>query len=416
MKQPLFYRDAYTAEFAAKVRSIEKEKEKFVLSLEDTAFYPEGGGQPGDRGKIGGVPVLDVRKKDGEIFHYLQDRPEDRESKAVEPGSTVRGELDWERRFDFMQQHTGQHILSAILFREFGLPTVSVHQGEENTSIEIEADSLGKEELLQLEDAAMGLIAENRRIETFFVDEEELGNYDLRREPKVSGTIRIVRIEGCDAVACGGVHTATTGEVRLIRCMGEEKIRGRLRLHWKIGERALNDYREKCRIISRLTDLFSASQPELLPRVEAASEELLALRRDYKLLEQRLAALEGEKLLASEARGLRLGDTVIRIVSASYTGKGKDFLKNLATRMVEEETAAFCGVNETDKGLQWIIGLGAEAEKAVNLDDRLKELIAPIGGKGGGRAPLRQGLAEKGADPRRLFDAFEGLFEEAGLR
>ncbi len=299
MKQPLFYRDAYTAAFTARVESIEEEKGTFILTLDDTAFYPEGGGQACDRGQIGGARVLDVRKKDGEIFHYLESRPVDLDARAVEPGSSVRGELDWGHRFDFMQQHTGQHILSAVLFRDFGLSTVSVHQGEEDTSIEIEAESLEEEELLKLEDTAMGLIAANRKIETFFVDERDLENYDLRREPKVSGTIRVVRIEGYDAVACGGVHTATTGEVRLIRCMGEEKIRGRLRLHWKIGDRALKDYREKSRIISRLTDLFSAPQPELLSRIEASSEELVSLRRNTTLLEQRLAALEGEKLLSS---------------------------------------------------------------------------------------------------------------------
>ncbi|MFP4178737.1 MAG: alanyl-tRNA editing protein, partial [Spirochaetaceae bacterium] len=296
MGEQLYYTEPYTVEFTAEVKAIERGKKGAAVQLDRTAFYPEGGGQPADLGTIGGVEVKDVKKAEGRILHYLSFPIEELEERFKE-GEEVSCRIDWKRRYDFMQQHTGQHLLSAVMYRDFGYHTVSIHQGSESTSIEIEADSLEEHKILQIEERVLQLISENRPVKAFWIDEKEAPSYDLRREPKVSGTLRIVSVEGYDAVACGGVHTATTGEVRLVRCEGTEKIRGRVRLHWKIGDRAVEDYRQKSSLVSELVDLFSSPQENLLERIRTFSQELVDLRREYGLLEERTAKLEAGRLL-----------------------------------------------------------------------------------------------------------------------
>jgi alanyl-tRNA synthetase len=399
----LFYSDPYTTEFEATVLGIEEDKKGAVVQLDRTAFYPEGGGQPADLGSIGSAPVKDVKKRDGEVLHYV-DKPLD----GIEEGTVLTCRIDWERRFDYMQQHSGQHLLSAVLYRDFGYQTVSVHQGSEDTTIEIDAEALKESEILQIEERVLELIGENRPIRSFWVNEDDLSSYDLRREPKVSGSIRIVEVEGYDAVACGGVHTARTGEVRLVRHAGTEKIRGRTRLYWKIGARAVDDYREKSRIVAELVDLFSSPQQELVSRIGASAQELVELRREYSRLEGRTAALEAERLLAASA--VESAEEDLLLITVSYSGEGKEFLRKVAEQVAQEPRAAFCGTNESEKGLQWVIALGEKAEESIDFNQKKGELLTAIDGKGGGKPPIRQGIGQNPEGVADLFAAFRRLF------
>ncbi|MFO7849882.1 MAG: alanine--tRNA ligase-related protein [Spirochaetia bacterium] len=415
--EQLYYTEPYTAVFTAEVKAIERSKNGAAVQLDRTAFYPEGGGQPADHGVIGGVRVEDVKKAEGKILHYLAVPAEELEEYFRE-GSEVYCRIDWNRRYDFMQQHTGQHLLSAVMYRDFGYHTVSIHQGSESTSIEIETDSLKDMAILQIEERVLQLISENLSVKAFWIDEKDAPSYDLRREPKVSGDLRIVAVEGYDAVACGGIHTATTGEVRLVRCEGTEKIRGRVRLYWKIGDRAIEDYREKSTIVSELVDLFSSPQEKLLERIRTSSQELVDLRRDYGLLEERTAKLEAGRLLSeagektpaaerSPASGEK-GETAV--ITASYSGESKDFLRKVADGLCAEPAAAFCGTNLTEKGVQWIVALGEEAEGKIDFNARKEELLAPIEGRGGGKPPIRQGLGTHPDGTEEFFRVFRSFF------
>lgn len=399
----LYYTEPYSSEFEATVIGVDEDEKGSVVRLDRTAFYPEGGGQPSDLGSIGGARVTDVKKRDAEVLHYLEP-PLD----GIEEGVVLGCRIDWRRRFDYMQQHSGQHLLSAVLYRDFGYQTVSVHQGSDDTAIEIEAAALKESEILQIEERVLELIGENRPIRSFWVGEDELSSYDLRREPKVSGRIRIVEVEGYDAVACGGVHTAGTGEVRLVRHAGTEKIRGRIRLHWKIGARAVDDYREKSRIVAELVDLFSSPQQELVSRIGASSKELVELRREYTQLEGRTAALEAERLLAASA--VETDEDDLLLITVSYSGEGKELLRKIAEQVAEEPRAAFCGTNESEKGLQWVIALGEEAEESIDFNLKKGELLAAIDGKGGGKPPIRQGIGQNPDGVTELFAAFRRLF------
>ena len=209
MTELLFYDDPSRTDFEADVVEVTTYHGRPALVLSRTAFYPEGGGQPADRGVIGDATVVDVAKSDGVVYHVV-----DVESPAHIAGTTVRGMVDTARRRDFMQQHTGQHILSACLLEVGGHNTVSVHQGDEYTTIEVSSEQVTEDEIAAVQRMANDAIEADLPVETIFVDESEIGNYPLRRPPKVSGTVRLVRIGQLDCVACGGVHLTRTGQVR----------------------------------------------------------------------------------------------------------------------------------------------------------------------------------------------------------
>ena len=191
----LFYNDPYMTGFHARVKAVERANGEFEIVLDRTCFYPQGGGQPADTGSIDGIPVTDVKKKDGLVYHRMPSVPEKEE---------VDGEINWERRFDYMQQHSGQHILSAVLYRVIGYNTVSVHFGEEYASIETDAEHLTDSELVLLEEESNSLICRNIPIRGTWTTSDNLEGYSLRRETKVTGDVRIVALEDFDAVACGG--------------------------------------------------------------------------------------------------------------------------------------------------------------------------------------------------------------------
>src|SRR6056297_2250986 len=163
--QMIFYEEPYETEFTALVKRVEALKKGFRVSLDRTLFYPEGGGQPADRGTVAGIPVTQVEKKDGEVWHYLNEQP---------PEAEVEGRIDWDHRFDYMQQHTGQHILSAVMYRDFGYNTVAIHQGEETTTIEIDTDDIEEKTISAIEKKAMDIVSQNLPMDTNWVKDDEI--------------------------------------------------------------------------------------------------------------------------------------------------------------------------------------------------------------------------------------------------
>jgi alanyl-tRNA synthetase len=415
MSYALYYDTPYETEFTARIVSREETKKGPAVVLDRTLFYPEGGGQPSDVGVLGGAAVRAVKKRDGEILHYLSAEPE------VDAGEgAVRGRIDWSHRYDYMQQHTGQHILSAVMYRRYGYQTVSVHQGSEYITIEVEADSLDEELIRAFEDEAAALIARNEPVRAVWVSEEEAAGLDLRREPKVSGEIRIVKVDDFDAVACGGIHTATTGEVKLVKHVGTERIRGRQRLYWKIGDRAVRDYRLRTKVTAELSDLLSVPTEGIPERTRGLVEELTALRGEYAALEDRLAAQEVRRLseaaetieTAESEESAESAESAqsIRAAFGEYHGEGKDFLRRLGDAVKEgEERLLLCAVNHSEKGMQWLVAAGPGVVCPFN--EHRRELLEPIAGKGGGKPPVWQGVGE---EPVGLAEFYRRLTSIAG--
>lgn len=390
----LFYTDPYKKNFSAEIIELEKAKKGWSIVLNRTCFYPEGGGQPADRGSIDGVPVIDVKKKNGVVFHFLADEPAHRTG-------TVSCAINWKHRFDYMQQHSGQHIISAVLFKS-GYNTVSVHQGEKYTSIEIDAEYVNDEELEKIEEEVNNVIAQNFDVKTFFVKDTEIPSLNLRRAPKVTGSIRIVEINGYDRVPCGGVHTGTTGEVLFAKILFTEKIRGHARIAWVLGNRVLEDYRNKQKVTQTLSDLFSVTEKGIVSFARKMLEENRGLKRDSELRKKEYAAMEMEKLFS---RGKR--DNTVSIIVKEYKTDDKTYLKQLLAVLPSDRIYALCLVNRIEGGLQWALAVTVPGFNFADVKDRLLPII---GGRGGGKAPVYQGIGNNQDGIDAFFESFRELF------
>ena len=235
LKDYLYYQDAYIKEFTATVLHTGQEEDgRSYVVLSNTAFYPTGGGQPHDTGIIQDLTVIDVEKINDEIRHYV-------EGDVSTLTGEVIGKIDWARRFDHMQQHTGQHILTAAFVELFGFSTVSFHLGAGLVSIDLATESVTDAQLVEAEARANEIILENRPVETKWITEDELSNYNLRKDITVEGDIRLVIIPDFDYNGCGGTHPTSTGQVSVIKIMAIEKMKGNIRLSFVCGNRVLQE-------------------------------------------------------------------------------------------------------------------------------------------------------------------------------
>ena len=281
MSDKLYYSDGYLRETEATVIAVSDRG----IKLDRTVFYPEAGGQPGDRGFFGDFRIVDtVKDDDGEPLHIIDgDKP------AV--GTKALLSLDWDHRYAYMKAHSAQHLLSAILFRH-GIGTVSVHLGESFISIESDADSIDEDVLLSVEDEANEAIRDGRRIEQREMSHEDAEALHMRRSIKVSGPVKVVFIDGLDAVACGGVHVRSTCEIGEIQHFGSEKIRGHVRTMWKCADLSVAYRRGNRRIVSELSALLSAEPDGIVEAAEKLSSENAELRRSVKNMGKKAAFLE----------------------------------------------------------------------------------------------------------------------------
>lgn len=391
MTEKLYYSDPYKRDFDAVITGVQPSDGQLHVTLDATCFYPEGGGQPADRGTLNGRRVLDVRKDGDEVIHVLE-----AESTLAE-GGTAHGQIDWDRRYDFMQQHSGQHLISATFYRIGGIGTVSVHLGDEISTVELDAESVDEELLEQVETAVNQVVCMNVPIQASWFDEEKLDTGSLRRELKVSGAIRVVSIEDTDRVACGGVHVANTGEIGLIKLVGTEVIRKHLRTVWKIGERAYDDYRLKSEVSARLVDLFSSPLAELESAARKTLERLEAAEKAVREAEEKRARDTAASIAETD-------DTVI---THTFDNEDNKFLKSVATTLISQGRKNFCLLNIQPGRLQWLAGVPEEAQD-TNLKPGLDEILPIIDGKGGGKPPLWQGVGTRIEAAHEFLDAFRG--------
>ncbi len=408
---PLYYEDPDLYEFNATILQLGAHASSggCEIVLDRTAFYPEGGGQPADRGTIGGLPVTQVSKDNGVILHRVAS-PCEALPEGFVVGAEVGCRVDEEWRREYKQQHTGQHIISAALLEVADAATVSVHQGAEYLTVEVERDTILEAQLEAVERRANEIIEADVPVTTVWVTDADIESYPLRRKPKVTGSIRLVMVGEFDCVACGGVHVQRSGEVRLVHCIGVERIRGRGRTIWKIGDRALADYRLKCGLVRELVDVFSAPVPELSAKVHAKLNEHTELVRRLGLLERRLAEETAVRLLQSVAdseNGVAQETRVdphAGIVTAAFENEAKGFLRLVGERLAAKSGVAACLLNRKEDSVEWVIAVSPDREFEFNAFR--PELFRIVAGKGGGKSPVWQGGGSETDCAAALFSAF----------
>ncbi|NOU82079.1 hydrolase [Paenibacillus sp. LMG 31459] len=276
MTKKLYYDSAYLNEWSTTISGSVEREDGIYVTLAETAFYPHGGGQPCDTGYIGELPVLDVVLEDNEVLHKVAQLPDQAE---------VNCRLDWNRRFDHMQQHSGQHLLSAVFRDLYQAMTLSFHLGSDYATIDIGLPELSAAQMAEAEQEVNRQIYLNRSIVSYFVTAEEMARLPLVKLPKVTEDIRIVEIEGVEHNACGGTHVASTGAIGMIKLLRSEKQKGNIRITFKCGSRALDEFNDNVRILGQLSARFNTGKDEIIDRIEKWEHE-------QKLVQTELAALK----------------------------------------------------------------------------------------------------------------------------
>lgn len=368
MTTKLFYTSPQTDTWQTKVKqAIEEDGDYFVI-LEETAFYPHGGGQPCDLGCINDIAVLDVFIEGNEIVHKLQRLPETNHVSCT---------LNRKRRFDYMQQHSGQHLLSAICLKLFQANTVSFHLGTEDVTIDVDQNSLTQDQLMQIEHEVNKQIYKNRNINSYFISNEQLKDIPLVKQPKVTEDIRIVEIEGIEYNACGGTHVSRTGEIGMIKVFKTEKLKAATRIHFKCGYRALEDFQVSLKITDTLSDKFNTGRKDILDRFEKWEKEHKQLQsRVTELEEQSNAYLEKELLSKVEAN----------VLAHVFPDKPLKTMQKLAAKItVEQHVLVLFASTAENKVL-----LVHDGTESILCGSFYKEHLPAFNGKGGGNAKSAQ--------------------------
>ncbi|SDD09661.1 alanyl-tRNA synthetase [Paenibacillus sp. CF095] len=330
MTQKIYYDSAYTREWHTTITGKLDKEDGVYVTLAETAFYPHGGGQPCDLGQIGGITVLDVNIEDGEVWHKVERAPEQTE---------VHCEIDWERRFDHMQQHTGQHLLSAITLKLAEAMTLSFHLGTEYDTIDVAAPELGANQLTAIEQEVNRQIYRNARINTSWVTAEEAAQLPLVKQPTVTEDIRIVEIEGVEYNACGGTHVSATGEIGIIKLLKTEKVKGGTRIYFKCGTRALNEFTSTQNVLNSIMVKLKTSKDELLERIEKMELEQKQLQTELNAVKTTNDAYYAEELLAAR-QGL--------VIAQVFENKSLKDMQSLATKLTadHEGLVLFASISE----------------------------------------------------------------------
>lgn len=318
MTKKLYYDSAYLTEWQTSIsKTIEKEDRYYVI-LEETAFYPDGGGQPSDEGFINGISVLDVISEGDEVLHKLERLPEE---------TKVNCEINWTRRFDHMQHHSGQHLLSAVCEDLYQATTLSFHLGTDYATIDVNQPELGADQLSRIENEVNRQIYLNHNILSYFVAEDELAQLQLVKQTKVTENIRIVEIKDVEYNACGGTHVDSTGEIGMIKLLKADKQKGNTRIYFKCGYRALEEFNDNQRILGALSVKFNTGKDEIVDRIEKWENEQKLLQAELNSLKEKYDGYVIQELLSN-----REGHLLAHI----FEDKSLKDLQNLATKLTTE--------------------------------------------------------------------------------
>ncbi len=375
MTERLYWKEPYSKKFKGKVFKKEISGDKIRLILDRTLFYPNSGGQLCDLGIINGAKVIDVIEEGEEIIHIIE--------RDIE-GEEITGEVNWERRFDNMQQHTGQHILSQAFLKILRAETLSSNLGEDVSVIELNLSKIEWEDVEKVEDFANKIVHENREIYSHILKSEEWKKFPLRKPPPDEKEIRIVEIKDFDFSACGGTHLSRTGEVGLIKIIGWERIRGNIRVEFICGRRATRDYQKKHKILKNLSLSLTVGIEELGDSVFKIRDELIAERKRSSKLEEKIMDFEIKELLNSQEGFL---------VEKIFDGIDLKNLRKFTSKIISlRECVAIIG----GKGERGDLIIACSESIPLDLRGILGLVEEKLEGKGGGTKNFIQINGERG--------------------
>ena len=389
MTERLYYDNAYLTEFDGTVLACKPNGEYFDVLLDRSAFYPTSGGQPFDTGVLGDARVVDVNVTEGEVWHTV--------TKPIEVGASVHGSIDWQRRFDHMQQHAGDHMIAGALHRLMGGVTIGLHISSDVSTIDVAMPQgvtrISDEEIRMIERDVNEHIQRDVPIRCWFPQKEELAKLPLRKEPTVSEHVRIVAIGDDEMVACGGTHPSTAGQLGLVSILSVAPARGKMRVTFVAGKRALDEHfrskdavRTSCELLSAKADTLPASVKTLQDRLRAAEYELNRLKKEQLLSRTQQLLDEAEEL----ANGVKL---VSCFVDADAV-----LLKDVTAKLIEQPgVVALMGAMN---GEQALCVFGRSADVKTDMGALLRDSARPLGGKGGGRPDFAQG-----GGPKEILEA-----------
>ena len=374
----LYYENVYIKEFDAEVLQCREGKNGYEIILDESAFYPEGGGQPCDTGSLGDAEVKDVQEKDGELIHYTD--------KALEEGAKVHGKINWERRFDLMQQHSGEHMVSGLVHEKYGYNNVGFHMGSDVITIDF-SGVLDEEQLQEIEDRVNEKIWENAPVQITYPSGEELENIPYRSKKELTGQVRIVEFPGTDICACCGTHVTHTGEIGAVKFLSVVKFRQGVRVEMISGKRVIDYFSKIAKENSKVSVLLSAKPQETSKAVERLQEENFRLKGKILDMEEEIFKAAAEKWEGA-------GSVLI-------------FKKNMEADSVRKLTDAVmqtccgcCAVFSDNGDGTYKYAMG---EKDGNLREFTKEMNQALNGRGGGKPFFVQGSVSASEEEIRKF-------------
>ena len=388
MVERLYYQDSYLKEFKAKVLKKIKIDNQPAVILDETAFYPTSGGQPYDKGVIQDVPVVEVIEEGDEIIHILKEELKEKIN------SEVVGKIDWERRFDHMQQHLGQHILSGALMKLWGVETVSFHLGEEVCTLDIAKEELTEEEAKKAEECANEIIFDNRPVKCYFVEgEEELKGLNLRKVLEKTGKIRIIEVEDFDFSACGGTHCRATGEVGLIKITKWEKRKEKIRLEFICGRRAWKDYFWKNEVIKNISNKLTIKDSELREAIDRMLEERKEIRKELKEFKEKLQDYEAKRLIDESS----LRDNRIKLINKVFEENNFQEIRGLVQKIInlDDSVVVLAGIKSKGEGEGAKILFACSRALKYDMNKLIREAGKFIEGRGGGAPNFAQAGGKK---------------------
>jgi len=385
MTERLYYDNAYIKEFDAVVEQVSEKNGKTIVTLNKSAFYPTSGGQPYDTGTLNDVRVTDVFvDKSGEVWHEIEG--------TLAIGDSVHGKIDWQRRFDHMQQHGGEHMIAGAFYTIFNGMTIGLHLGAEVSSIDVElpdgATHMCREDIERIEDYVNQRIQEDHPVKCWFPDPDELAALPLRKRPTVTEHVRIVAMGDFEMVACGGTHPSSTGQIGLVKIVDASPAKGKLRVSFICGKRAFDNYRSVYNSAWAAANLMATRPEKLSANVESLSKKL------YEC-EHTLYALRRDKLLAEIPNMIENAEVLPgggKLITAFVEGD-QALLRDLASKIIEiDDIAVLLGAANGDR-YNYVFARGEGLNHMMGKI--LSEAAKPFGGKGGGRPDFAQGGGPK---------------------
>lgn len=388
--QMLHFTDPLCLDFEAQVvETLRLADGRMGVVLDRTFFYPTGGGQEHDTGRLGDAAVLDVLKDEGRgvIIHVV-----DREPAAglVAAAGLVNATIDRPRRLRHMQHHTAQHLLSHCCVQLLGLETVSANiNGDSPSTLDLDGREPGKDALLRVENLVNQVIAEDRPVRTYFIASERVHTIPLRKPPKVSEDIRIVEIDGLDYSACGGTHVARTGSIGVVKVLRAERVKDKTRLHFVAGSRAVEYFQSLHETVSNIASMMSIHPQELAAAVQRQAEQLKVAQRELGRLQAEMIVIEARQFYGqAEVHGR------LRLILMSFTGRSMNDLRSLAKELRSQPGAVAVLVSQetesaSPQSAQIVVGCAVDS--GLRAQDLLRLLLGQISGKGGGDTSMAQG-------------------------